>query len=103
MDKLRWYFKNGTRFEEYSKLYEDEKFILVLNDKTKKYSFGVKEDFGSLYGFPVNQSCLAEDEVNSILHAFVDIENTYLDSLGEIAEKNIDRWNGMLSAIQQYN
>lgn len=36
MRKLRWYFKNRTRYEEYSVLYQNEKYILVQNDNTKK-------------------------------------------------------------------
>lgn len=40
MKKLKWYFKNGTRFKEYSVLYDDGKFVLVQNENTKKYSYG---------------------------------------------------------------
>jgi hypothetical protein len=101
MKKLRWYFKHGTKFEEFSVLYDDDKFILVQNDNTKKYSYGLKSDFGTLYGFPVNQSCLNTEEVKAILYAFVEIDKKYLDSLGEIAEVNIKRWNNMLEAITQ--
>lgn len=67
MEKLRWYFKNGTKFEEYSVLYSDDSFILVQNDNTKKYSYGLRRDFGTLCGFPVNQSCLTTDEVKEML------------------------------------
>lgn len=99
MEKLRWYFKSGTKFEEYSVLYSDDKFILVQNDKTKKYSYGLRRDFGTLYGFPVNQSCLNMEEAKKMLNAFVEIDTSYLGSLGEIAQENINRWNGMLKAI----
>lgn len=99
MEKLKWYFKNGTKFEEYSVLYSDNKFILVQNDNTKKYSYGLRRDFGSLYGFPINQSCLTIDEAKEMLSAFVEIDKSYLDSLGYIAKENIDRWKNMLKAI----
>lgn len=101
MEKLRWYFKNGTKFEEYSVLYADDKFILVQNDHTKKYSYGLRRDFGTLYGFPVNQSCLTLDEAKGMLNAFVKIDTSYFDSLGYIAQENINRWNSMLKAIAQ--
>ena len=96
MEKLRWYFKNGTKFEEYSALFNDGDFILVQNDNTKKYSYGLKKDFGSFYGFPVNQSCLTKEEAINMLNLFINIDESYIDSLGEIAENNIKRWNNML-------
>jgi hypothetical protein len=40
--KLKWYFKNGACYEEYSVLYQDGEDILVQNDNTKKYSFGFR-------------------------------------------------------------
>ena len=73
MGKLRWYLKNGTKFEEYSVLYSDDKFILVQNDNSKKYSFGLKRDFGTLYGFPVNQSCLNKKEIKQQLERLINI------------------------------
>lgn len=77
MRKLRWYFKNRTRYEEYSVLYQNEKYILVQNDNTKKYSFGLSRDFGTLYGFPVNQSCLSAEELKAQLLAFIEIDKKY--------------------------
>lgn len=100
MKKLKWYFKHGTTYELFSVLYEDEQFILVQNDNTKKFSFGLKRDFGTLYGFPVNQSCLTLAECKKLLNAFIRIDKGYLDSLGEIAEKNIERWQNMLTALK---
>lgn len=102
MEKLRWYFKHGTKFEEFSVLYDDDKFILVQNDNTQNYSYGLKSDFGTLYGFPVNQSCLNMEQANDMLHAFVEIDKKYLDTLGEIAEVNIKRCNNMIEAITRY-
>lgn len=99
MKKLRWYFKNGTRFEEYSLLYDDEDFILVQNDNTKKYSYGLKREFGTLYGFPVDQSCLSKEEAIDILNLFINIDELYIESLGEIAKNNICRWKNMLGKL----
>lgn len=101
MKKLRWYFKNGTKFEDYSVLYSDDKFTLVQNDNTKKYSFGLIRDFGTLYGFPVNQSCLQAEEANKMLNAFIKIDESYIDTLGDIAKVNIERWKNMLEVITQ--
>ena len=99
MKKLRWYFKNRTKFEDYSVLYSDDKFILVQNDNTKKYSFGLSGDFGTLFGFPVDQSCLQADEAKERLTAFIEIDKSYIDTLGDIAKNNIERWNNMLEVI----
>ena len=77
MKKLKWYYKNGETFEVYSVLYDNGKYILVQNDNTKKYSFGLARDFGSLYGFPVNQSCLTKKEVKERLLAFIEIDKKY--------------------------
>lgn len=99
MEKLRWYFKHGTKFEEYSVLFDDGNYILVQNDNSKEYSYGLKRDFGTLFGFPVNQSCLTMEETKNMLNSFIKIDESYIDSLGEIAENNIKVWNSMLEAI----
>lgn len=101
MQKLRWYFKNETCFENYTALYSDDNFILVQNDNTKKYSFGVKRDFGTLYGFPVDQSCLSQEEAIETLNRFIEIDKSYIDSLENIARNNIKRWENMIKAITQ--
>ena len=77
MNKKVWYFKNNS--EVYSVLYEDKTYILVKDDKNKLYSFGLKNDFGTLYGFPVNQSCLSKEETIDILKIFIEIDNKYSD------------------------
>ena len=97
MKELKWYFKHGTKFEVYSVLYEDDTFMLVQNNNTKKYSFGVVGDFGTLYGFPVDQSCLTTDEAIEILNDFIEIEKQYLEY--SFAEINIKRWENMLLKI----
>ena len=77
MNKKVWYFKNNS--EVYSVLYEDKTYILVMDDESKLYSFGLRNDFGTLYGFPVNQSCLTKEETIDILKIFIEIDNKYSD------------------------
>lgn len=100
MKKLKWYYKHGTEFEMFSVLYEDSAFMLVKNDDTKTYDYGVKEDFGTLYGFPVDQSCLTAPEAIDLLQRFIKIDTSYIDSLGDIARTNISRWSDMIQAIK---
>ncbi len=73
----KWYFKNN--YEEYKVLYEDNNYILVQNIKDKRYSFGLVNDFGSFYGFPVNQSCLNKKDCIKILKDFIKIDRKYND------------------------
>ena len=94
MKKLKWYYKNGETFEVYSVLYDNGKYILVQNDNTKKYSFGLARDFGSLYGFPVNQSCLTKKEVKERLLAFIEIDKKYNN-----VNKTQEIYESMLEAI----
>lgn len=101
MKKLKWYFKNGACFELFTVIYENADYILVMNDDTKKYSFGLRRDFGTLYGFPVNQSCLTYQEVIKQLNAFIKIDTRYLPDLGEIAQHNIDRWQDMINSVKR--
>lgn len=77
MKKIKWRFKKNHQI--YIILYEDDKYILVQNDSTKNYSFGLKKDFGSLYGFPINQSCLNKDKCINLLNSFIKINKKYND------------------------
>lgn len=98
MKKRVWHFKNSQ--EVYTVLYEDDLFILVQNDRTKKYSFGGKDDFGSFLGFPVGQSCLTYEEAIKRLNAFIKIDKKYLKSSPDIFGKQIERWQNMIQAIE---
>ena len=89
----KWYFKNG--FEEYKVLYEDECFILVQSINTKKFSFGMVTDFGSFYGFPVNQSCLLKNECIDKLKRFIDIDEKY-NNLG-----TCEVWKNMIKKLEE--
>lgn len=99
MEKLKWYFKHGTKYELYSVLYKKDGWILVQNDNTGKYSFGLVRDFGTIFGFPVNRSCLNVDELREILNDLINIDKEYINSIGDIAKNNINRWENMLLAV----
>lgn len=88
----RWYFKNN--YEDYKVLYEDECFILVQNINTKNLSFGCVQDFGSFYGFPVNQSCLNKKECINKLNRFIEIDKKY-DNRG-----TCEVWRNMIKNIE---
>lgn len=100
MKKLRWYFKSGTRYDEYTVLYESEDWILVKNDSTGKYDFGLRSDFGTLFGFPISQSYLKPDEAIHTLQGRIKIDEKYVSSLGSIALDNIARWKDMIAAVE---
>lgn len=100
MKKLKWYFCHGTKYEMYSVLYEDEKFILVQNDNTKQYSFGLTRDFDTLFGFPINQSCLTLEELKMQLNAFIEIDKKYYKECPhDFFSENIERWQNMIKAV----
>ena len=94
MNKKVWYFKNNS--EVYSVLYEDKTYILVMDDESKLYSFGLKNDFGTLYGFPVNQSCLTKEETIGILKSFIEIDNKY-DDINNTAKV----WGNMIKILSK--
>lgn len=100
MKQLKWYFKHGMHYETFSVLYEDDKFMLVRNDQTSKYSFGMVKCFNTLYGFPVNWSCLHKEKAIDVLNGLIGVEQKHLPELGEYAETNIIRWRGMINALQ---
>lgn len=77
MKTKKWYFKNN--YELYNILYEDDRFILVQNVNNKLFSFGISADFGTLLGFPVNQSCLTKNECINTLKRFINISKEYND------------------------
>lgn len=92
----RWFYKNS--FEDFYVLYEDENYILVKNMNTNYYSFGVIHDFGSFYGFPINQSCLNKDECINMLNKFIEIDEEFNDY--PFNKKNIEVWNKMIKILK---
>ena len=92
MEQRKLFFNNGTNFELFNVLFDREGFLVVQNDKTRTISFGTADCFGSLFGFPANQSCLTKDEAISILLDWVNIDNGY----GFLTS----RWESVISVIQ---
>lgn len=93
MKTKKWYFKNN--YELYNVLYEDDRFILVQNVNDKLFSFGVASDFGTLLGFPVNQSCLTKNECINKLKRFIDISKKYND-----VNKTIKTYKSMMRKVE---
>lgn len=102
----KWYFKHGTCYELFNVLYDNGKFMLVQNVATKDYSFGPCADFGTLYGFSVNNSCLTSQELIERLDQYIAI-----DSKPEYARVNkaykekygytpVEQWEAMKQSIQ---
>lgn len=89
----RWYFKNN--YEDYKVLFENETYILIQNINTSKYSFGISRDFGSFYGFPINQSCLNKNECIERLKQFIEIDKTYNN-----VNNNINIYNKMIKLLE---
>lgn len=94
MKTKKWYFKNNC--ELYNILYEDNRFILVQNVNNKLFSFGVASDFGTLLGFPVNQSCLTKNECINTLKRFINIDKKYND-----ANKAINIYKLMIMKVKE--
>lgn len=93
MELKRWYFKNN--YEDYNVLFENETYILVQNINTGKYSFGISRDFGSFYGFPVNQSSLNRNECIERLKQFIKIDKIYND-----VNNTINIYNKMIKLLE---
>lgn len=94
MKTKKWYYKNN--YELYNVLYEDDRFILVQNVNNKLFSFGVASDFGTLLGFPVNQSCLNKNECINILKKFIEISKEYND-----VNKTINIYKLMIMKVKE--
>lgn len=99
MKKLKWYFNQGKIFELFSVLYEKDGWMVVKNDNTEKYSFGLSGDFGTFSGFPADQSCLSSGEIKNVLEDFINIDRNYIEIIPEIATENIKRWQNMMESI----
>lgn len=92
MEQRKWFFNHGANFELFNVLFDRDGFIVVQNDKTNAISFGTTDCFGSLFGFPVNQSCLTKNEAISILRGWIEIDKSYTFSTS--------RWKSMIGVIQ---
>ena len=92
MEQRKWFFNHGANFELFNVLFDRDGFLVVQNNETRAISFGTADCFGSLFGFPVNQSCLTKNEAISVLHSWIEIDKDY--------EFSTSRWENMISAIQ---
>lgn len=101
----RWYFKHGTRYEEFNVLYDNGMFMLVQNRETKAFSFGLCEDFGTLFGFPVNWSCLTKDQAIELLQGIIRVDNTdpELDAIWkkQYGYTESEQWQAMIEAVSR--
>lgn len=92
MEQRKWFFNHGANFELFNVLFDHDNFIVVQNVKTNAISFGTADCFGSLFSFPVNQSCLTKDEATSVLRSWIEIDKSY--------GFPTSRWEKMISAIK---
>jgi hypothetical protein len=92
MEQRKWFFNHGANFELFNVLFDCDGFLVVQNDETRTISFGTADCFGSLFGFPVNQSCLTKDEAISVLRGWIEIDKGY--------GFPTSRWKNMISVIQ---
>lgn len=92
MEQRKWFFNHGANYELFNVLFDNGGFLVVRNAETNTISFGTADCFGSLFGFPVNQSCLTKGEAISVLRDWIAIDKDYGFSTS--------RWENMISAIQ---
>ena len=106
MEQRKWYYKNGTASEVFNVLYCNGKFILVENDETKTISFGLERDFNTLFGSPVDWSCLSPREAINILRGLIRIDSKQeykeLRDFGKntTGKTQVDQWQEMIAAIE---
>lgn len=105
MTVRRWYFQRGTCYEEFNVLYDNGRFMLVQNRETKAFSFGICEDFGTLFGFPVNWSCLTKDRAIEILQGMIRVDsiNPELDAIckKQYGYTESEQWQAMIEAVSR--
>lgn len=104
MEQRKWYFKHGTRYELFNILFDNGRFMLVENCETKAISFGMCDCFNTLYGFPVDWSCLTRPRAIAIISNLVGIDTKYPE-LRELERQQfgytiIDQWNSMIDALR---
>ncbi len=97
-EKRRLHFNHGQAYEDFSVLYDDGQFILVRSDRSGLYSFGLCREFGSFYGFPVNQECLSEKELVQELDRQICIDREYIIQFGKRATESVSRMEKMKEA-----
>lgn len=91
MEQRKWFFNGGANFELFNVLFDRDGFLVVQNSKTRTISFGEASCFGSLFGFPANQSCLTKDEAVSVFREWAKIDKGY--------SFLVYRWENIISII----
>lgn len=91
MEQRKWFFNHGTNFELFNVLFNRDGFLVVQNDETRTISFGTADCFGSLFGFPVNQSCLTKEEATSVFLNWIEIDKSF--------GFPVSRWENIISII----
>lgn len=93
MEQRAWYFQKGQQREIYNVLFNDNNIILVQNDRTKSFSFGAERDFGTLFGFGVNESCLNFEQCKKRLLDFANIAK----------KRHKNYWITLITVLNCYN
>ena len=98
-EKRYLHFNHSEASEEFSVLYDDGQFILVRSERSGLYSFGLCHEFGSFYGFPVNQECLDEKELKQELDRQICIDRECIIQFGKRATESVSRMEKMKEAV----
>lgn len=107
MEQRKWYYNNHKSYEVFNVLSENVRFMLVQNDETKLYSFGDRRDFDTVFGFPVNDSCLTLQELMNRLDDMIAIDSDPKNAIYNQIQKqaigctNVEMWEAMKSAARQ--
>ena len=101
----KWYFKNGSCFETYNILYDNGRFMLAENRKTKLVSFGPCDCFNSLFGFPVDWSCLTRKEAVDVLNRLILLDEKYPEvrehEKAVFGYSQIEQWEKMIALLEE--
>lgn len=104
--KLVSYNNSGKSCEVFNVLYENPVFMLIQSTETKLYYFGLRSDFNSIWGFPVNDSALSLNELIERLDELIELDGDPKNAVYEQVQKqnigctNVDMWEAMKSAAQ---
>lgn len=103
MEQRKWYFNHNKNSETFNVLYDNGRFMLVENAETKKVSFGMCNCFNTLYGFPVNWSCLKKSDAVQLLIKLCEVADKYPEVRQVEREQwgytELEQWRGMIDAL----
>lgn len=98
MEQLKRYYNYGKKYELFNVLYRDSNYILVQDNETKTYSFGLIRDFNTPTFFPTNQSCLSKEKAIDILKWYIEADSKNIEKYSFMKEE-VSRWKRMLKSI----